>query len=426
MKKQVFIYLSFLIGGIAYSQPELEPFIVLEDAVYAESFKTCMLTPVDNPTAFPLIDLNSNQQLLLQFDDLGEDYVDYMYAIYHCNYDWTLSDLHPSEYIDGFSENYINDYNYSFNTKVPYVHYDLVIPNPEFRLTKSGNYIILVYDPDNSEEVLLSKRFLVVENYLGVEARVKLATLARDRYTKHEVDVAVLFGDYKFGNPIQDVHLAIHQGHRWDNVIDNLIPSFIDNRKLVYDFEEESSIEAGNEFRFFDTKSLRYYSERIQKIIKDSVDVVLLYADEPWANTAYSFNYDIDGYYLPRIQERPDASTQADYCEVSFCLAQKPILEKGDLYVYGALTDWTLKEEAKMKFDQNLACYETSLLLKQGYYNYTYLFVPEETEIPSQEIIDGNFYQTAHDYYVFVYVYDYNYGYDRLMGWSLVTTKGMF
>ena len=79
-----------------------------------------------------------------------------------------------------------------------------------------------------------------------------------------------------------------------------------------------------------------------------------------------------------------------------------------------------------MKFDQNLACYETSLLLKQGYYNYTYLFVPEETEIPSQEIIDGNFYQTAHDYYVFVYVYDYNYGYDRLMGWSLVTTKGMF
>ena len=73
-----------------------------------------------------------------------------------------------------------------------------------------------------------------------------------------------------------------------------------------------------------------------------------------------------------------------------------------------------------------MGCYETSLLLKQGYYNYTYLFVPEETKIPTQVDVDGSFFQTAQDYYVFVYLYDYDYGYDRLLGIRRISTKGMF
>ncbi|GIR12531.1 MAG: hypothetical protein CM15mP23_11060 [Cryomorphaceae bacterium] len=241
---------------------------------------------------------------------------------------------------------------------------------------------------------------MVYDDKLFVEARVQQSTLAKGRYTDHEIDVIVNFGNIDYVNPINDVHLSIYQGHRWDNTITNLTPSFVERKRLVYDFEEESSFGAGNEYRFFDCKSVRFYTERVQEIIKDTVDIVLLYPDVPWGNQAYSFIQDIEGYYVPNILERDDARIEADYVWVNFCLQQNPFLDKGDLYLFGALTDWYLKDEAKLNYDERMGCYETSLLLKQGYYNYTYLFVPENTQLASQEAVDGDFYQTSQDYYI--------------------------
>ena len=102
---------------------------VVYDFVGSDQIKSCILSPIESLTDFPVIEMGSSDRLLLQFDDLGSELMDYMYTISHCNADWTLSELHASEFIDGFSENYIENYEFSFNTKVPYIHYDLVLPN---------------------------------------------------------------------------------------------------------------------------------------------------------------------------------------------------------------------------------------------------------------------------------------------------------
>lgn len=416
----------FLFSTVLFSQPDWEPGFILTDSVHSFKIKTCMLTPFESLTDFPLINMNSSERLLLQFDDFNFDSEDYMYSITHCNSDWSVSDLHFTEYIDGFPENYIQTFDFSFNTKVSYVHYELVLPNSDFRFIKSGNYVLTVYDTEQSEIPLFTKRFMVYDDKLFVVARVQQSTLAKGRYTDHEIDVTVNFGNLDYVNPINDVHLSIYQGHRWDNAITNLTPSFVERKRLIYDFEEESSFGAGNEYRFFDSKSVRFYTERVQEIIKDTVDIVLLYPDVPWANQAYSFIPDIEGYFVPNILERDDAQIQADYVWVNFCLKQNPFLENGNLYLFGALTDWNIKEEAKLNYDERMGCYETSLLLKQGYYNYTYLFIPEATQLASQEAVDGHFHQTSQDYYIFVYLYDYDYGYDRLLGYRKISTRGMF
>ncbi|MCS5663980.1 MAG: DUF5103 domain-containing protein [Flavobacteriales bacterium] len=423
---KIIVALLLMVYQTVAAQPEWESGQILRDTVCSTKIKTCMLTPPESLIDFPVIAMNSPERLLLQFDDFDFDSRDYMYSISHCNADWSISDLHSSEFIDGFPENYIHEYEFSFNTKLSYVHYELVIPNSDFRFKKSGNYIITVYDSEQPDAPMLTKRFMVYDEQLLVGAQVHQATLAKGRHTDHEIDVIVNFTNVDYVNPIQDVHLVIYQGHRWDNAITNLTPSFVEHKRLVYDFEEESSFEAGNEYRFFDSKSVRFYTERVQKIIHDSVDVVLLFPDHPWGNQAYSFYPDIEGYYVPNIMEKSDARVEADYVWVNFCLQQNPFVDKGDVFVYGALTDWNLKEEAKLTYDERMGCYETSLLLKQGYYNYTYLFVSEESRAPSQEAVDGNFYQTAQDYFVFVYLYDYDYGYDRLLGMRKITTKGMF
>lgn len=423
---QIISVFVIVLTQYANAQPEWVVGHVLRDSVYSEKVKTCMLTPIESLIEFPVIALNSQEQLLLQFDDFDFDSQDYMYTIHHCNADWSVSDLHSSEYADGFSENYIQDFEFSLNTKLSYVHYELVLPNNDFRFNCTGNYVITVYDANQPDIPLLTKRFMVYDDQLLVGAKVQQATLAEGRFTDHEIDVMINFTKVNYVNPIQDVYVAIYQGHRWDNAITGLNPSFVEQKRLVYDYEEESSFEAGNEYRFFDTKSVRFHTERVQEIVRDSVDVVLLYPDIPWSGQAYSIYPDIEGYYVPNIMERTDARTEADYVWVNFCLQQKPFVDEGDVYVFGALTDWSLKKEAKLVYDERLGCYETSLLLKQGYYNYTYLFVSEETKIPSMEPVDGSFFQATQDYFVFVYLYDYYFGYDRLLGMRKVTTKGMF
>ena len=144
-----------------------------------------MLTPFESLTDFPLINMNSSERLLLQFDDFNFDSEDYMYSITHCHSDWSVSDLHFTEYIDGFPENYIQTFDFSFNTKVSYVHYELVLPNSDFRFIKSGNYVVTVYDTEQSEIPLFTKRFMVYDDKLFVGARVQQSTLAKGRYTDH-------------------------------------------------------------------------------------------------------------------------------------------------------------------------------------------------------------------------------------------------
>ena len=422
----LFYSLAILLSLNVFAQPEWEAGMYIEDSIHSNKVRTCMLTPFESLLEFPVIALGSGQALRLQFDDLDFNAQDYMYSLRHCNANWSVSDLHPSEYLDGFYQNFINNYEFSFNTKQSYVHYELNFPNGDFTFTKSGNYIITVYNPDANDEVLFTKRFMVYNEQLLVGAEVKQATFASGRFTEHEIDLMVNFTNVDYVNPIQDVTIAIYQGHRWDNVITDLQPSFVEKKKLIYDFDYESSFKAGNEYRFFDTKSVRFFTERVQNIIHDSTDIVLLHPDYPWGNQAYSFYQDIEGYYVPNIMERTNNNTEADYVWVNFCLKQKPFVDNGAVYIYGALTNWSIEKSAKLNYNEEAECYETSLLLKQGYYNYTYLFVPEESQTPNQSQVDGDYYQTSQDYYVFVYLYDYDYGYDRLLGLRRVSSKGMF
>ena len=422
------IFLFFLLSyfQVLVAQPIWNYGALLKDSIFSEDARSVLLTPSESLLELPLIPLNSTQFLRLQFDELELNAKDFMYSFTHCNANWTVSDLHSSEFMSGFADNYIYDYDFSFTTKQSYVHYELFFPNNDFIFTKTGNYIITVYDPDNNNKILFTKRFMVYDPSLLVGAKVQQATLAEGRYTDHEIDITVNFTNIDYVNPVRDVHLAIYQGHRWDNAITDLVPSFVERKKLVYDFEEESSFEAGNEYRFFDTKSVRFYTERVQKIIYDSTDVVLLYQDYPRGNEAYSFYDDIEGYYVPNILEKNNANIEADYVWVNFCLKQKPFVDAGSLYLYGGLTDWQFNDNAVLDYNTDVECYETSLYLKQGYYNYSYLFVPEGSQLPSSRQIDGNYFQTGQDYTILVYLYDYNLGYDRLLGLKRVSSRGMF
>ena len=61
-----------------------------------------------------------------------------------------------SEYLEGFYEEPITDYQFSFNTIQNYVHYQTVIPSANLKPTLSGNYLLIVFPEKKSKKTSLS------------------------------------------------------------------------------------------------------------------------------------------------------------------------------------------------------------------------------------------------------------------------------
>ncbi len=89
----------------------------------------------------------------ISFDDLQHNFVRYSYTITHCNADWNPSDLLRSEYMTGFDDNRIEDYEQSMNTEMEYNHYSFTLPNEDVKLLVSGNYIVNIFEDGDEEPV---------------------------------------------------------------------------------------------------------------------------------------------------------------------------------------------------------------------------------------------------------------------------------
>jgi hypothetical protein len=159
--------------------------IRFENHIYSDNIHTVLLQRPGIDLTAPIIELNSEQQLTLRFDDWSNNIEDYVYTFIHCDADWTPSSLLQMDYIEGFNEVYINNYSFSFNTTVPYVNYEFSFPNDDLELTRSGNYIVVVFDANNRERILLTQRFMISEPGVGLFPNLL------QKYTHHLPEIQV-------------------------------------------------------------------------------------------------------------------------------------------------------------------------------------------------------------------------------------------
>ena len=87
-----------------------------ENKIYKSSIHTVLLHPYGFELGEAILNLNKKDSLLLSFDELDSLPKNYFYTLIHCNEDWTPSELMKSEYLEGFYEEPITDYQFSFNT----------------------------------------------------------------------------------------------------------------------------------------------------------------------------------------------------------------------------------------------------------------------------------------------------------------------
>lgn len=396
-----------------------------EDYVYLSSIKSVELHGSDWIYSLPVYYLNQNNTIDLTFDDLSNDIKDFRFTYILCNALWEPVDLLPMEYLEGFFEEEITDYVFSRNTLQPYIHYKTVFPTENIKIVKSGNYILKVWYNDGAEDkTVITRRFYVSEQIIGISANVKKASDIELRNYQHEIDFEINTNGVEIINPYQNLTVVLQQNGRYDNVISNLNPRLIKGNIYDYNFESGNIFNASNEFRHFDMKSLAYNSDRIASIKKlNQMYHVYLKQDERRPFQRYISEDDINGRFLIKNDDGSDSETEGEYIWVHFFLSYPNPISDGGIYLMGSFSDWSFSEEYKLEYDFNRKGYSDSLLLKQGYYNYYYVLLPNQKSVGDDAFIEGRHYEADNDYTIYVYYREPSEIYDRLLGVLSVNSR---
>jgi hypothetical protein len=411
--------LLLLYGGIsATSQP------VYDDYTYGDNIKTVQMHVKGWEMSYPVIELGSQDELIFSFDDLDGDVKNYQYSIILCNADWTPSSLFQADYLDGFFENQLDNYRLSFNTFIPYTHYSLSIPNFDVSLKLSGNYIIKVYKDFDPEKPVLTRRFMISEPRVSIDARVHLPQMAIHQNSAQQLTMNIYHQDLVVNDPYSEIFVRVMQNGRKDTEITSLKPTFIRPGEIVYEHEQKMIFSGGNEFRNFDTKSLRYLTESLKNIdFSGGFNHIELHPSQSRQFTRYFSQHDINGRYLIRNEEGRNHSIDADYVMVYFTLPWELPVDNGNVYVLGALSDWNFYSYNEMIYNHESRAYELSMLLKQGYYNYHYVYRQDGIPVADATLFEGNFFETENDYFIMVYHRPPGSRYDRLVGTRQVNSR---
>ncbi|WP_432713561.1 DUF5103 domain-containing protein [Pedobacter sp.] len=366
--------------------------------------------------SLPVIALSSTEQLLFSFDDLQGGSKNYSYAVEHYTADWQPSGLSTVDYVMSFAGDRLTDFQYSSGTLQKYTHYNLTLPNEQVKFKISGNYLLKVYENGNTNKPLLSQRFYVVDNKVYIKAEVKPTALVEERNSSQKVNFTIAHPQLSIQQPQQDLKIRVMQNGNPHSAIVNNKPSFVQPGLLTYNDLQSYIFKGGNEFRKFDTRSLRSPGAQVKEILKDSLTTAVLLTDQSRHTQKYSSQFDENGIYYIRNQDGRDNQTESDYVNVQFTL-KAPLTQPAEVYVYGRFNDFRLDQHSKLHYNAAKKSYQTNLLLKQGVYDYQYVSKDAATGMLSSTSLEGSFYETGNTYQVFVYFRKPGSRYDQLIGY---------
>lgn len=378
------------------------------------------VAPVSNAYMPPVIVMGTGDRIKVDFDyfDYDEHYL--RYSVTHCNADWHPSALVESEYVDGFNQGDITDYAHSQATFVQYCHYSFELPNDEFMITKSGNYLLTVYEQDDPDKVLFQSRFSLCERVVDVMATVSSNTDID--YNNEHQQVAVELG-YKQGairDPYNELTLVIGQNTRADNERVITRPLMVEMNKITYDHNSQLIFPAGNEYRRIETVNVNTINMGVSKIaFFEPYYHATVHTDEPRSRSMYIYDQTQYGHFTVRNAETDYSETEADYIVTHFTLDTGGPLPGGHIILDGEFMQGMPASAAVMRYDASIGCYVNDLLLKQGAYNYQYLWVPDGTGVGLTNKIEGDKFQTINQYWVKVYDRPMGERYDRMVGFGV-------
>jgi hypothetical protein len=402
----------------------LETVAQVPDKIYAENIHNVKVNAVGNQLGYPVLRLNSGDQIELNFDDLNGGVRNYSYTWQLCNADWSKTILSEFDYIKGFTQNRLINYRNSSVSLVKYTHYMANLPERNCSPSRSGNYLLKVFADGDTAKLLFTRRVLVIEEKSTIGAQIQQPFNGQIFKTHQKLFFTVNLGNLNIFNALQQVKVCILQNNRWDNALTNPRPSFVRQNSLEYS-SDDVVFAAGREWRWLDLRSFRLLSDRVATAAYNpTITDVYVKPDLDRSVQRLIYYKDINGMYYNDISESVNYLWQADFADVHFSFippGNQPLINK-EIYLFGELTNYGLDEKSRMQYNSTKGVYETDLLLKNGYYNYSYVTVEKNNPIPSFEFTEGNFWDTENSYTILVYYRGINGRVDELIGLTKINS----
>ena len=416
--KSLILFLSFFFGlQLIYLEAVAQTYPT-NDQILDSTLRTVMLYPLIGSDATdpaltlnpPIVDLAIDTPMILEFDDLTANYRPFRAKLVHCNWDWQRSVLNDIEFTYEYNDYPIQDYQISLNTKIPYYHYRFQVP----KVKLPGNYVLIVYNERNANQIYFSRRFTTYSNKISIAPDVQFSIDPQLRFTDQQVNFDINYQGYPLISPQDDFKVVIRQDYRDDRVIRGLRPTNVrtfDNLLEYRLFDLKNTFPGGNEYRYFDTRTVLSAANYIERIVRrDAGNMAYVQSDGPRSSSTYVQSDDFNGLYVIDQLETHVGATQSDYIATVFTLKVDEIAN-AEIYVNGAFNFWQLDDTNRMTYVPELRAYRANILLKQGVYNYDYsvkgLPLPVArsgmTVTGNEILIEGTYSSTENDYEIFVY-----------------------
>lgn len=416
--RYIFLFAIFACPSI-YSIPPADTMT----GVFDERIKSLRIHALDDDFGLPVTVLGTGSQILVEFDHLAEEREYFRYSLTHCNAFWQPSGLVESEFLDGFNEGTIEDFEYSQATTVHYVHYTLAIPNQDIYPKVSGNYLLKIYPEHEPDSIFLQCRFMVSEQTAPVQAEVTTNTDygLNSRYQQLAITVDTERADVD--DKFNDLLVVIGQNGRLDSEQLLRQPLRLQGSKLVYEHQPNLIFDAGNEYRRMEIINDQYPTMGVDHIeLHPPYYHYVLYTDTPRNKEIYNYDQTQHGRYFIRQYNSQNSDTEADYGVAHFTLDYQGA--PGDMvFLDGDFTQRRFDPNSRMVYNPSTGLYERSMLLKQGAYNYQYLVVPQGGKRGYTAQIEGDKYQTENEYFIRVYHRRPGDRYDRLIGVAAIQSR---
>lgn len=388
-----------------------------------------------------VITLGTDDWVTISFDHFTHDYHRFTYRIVHCNADWTPSDLFEVDYMDGFNDQPIEDYDNSLNTTMLYTHYRLDLPNDNIQFKASGNYRVEIYlDEEDAAELQVKGEglkvngqepraksqepiathplvavacFRIVEPRMGLNVAVTSNTDIDTNLSHQQVEFTLNYPPSEVMDPATEIKSYVYQNNRTDNAVALVKPTYVSPGHSEYTHNRALIFPAGNEYRRFEVINMHYATQGVDKVeyFAPYYHATLL-PDAPRRN--YSYDEDHDGRYLIRYNMAQDVDIEADYLFVHFTL-DMPRRTGGNFYLTGEFTYNDFTPAYQATYNEDSQAYEATVLLKQGAYDFMYLWVPDGSGVGQTGPAEGNFYEAENEYQVYIYHRPFGGRYDRLV-----------